>query len=280
MHITRHGFNFEIHILSEYDDDTTHASFHSPIGDIQLTLTRSTTDWLYLSITQNIGTFTLKRIEPSCEELGQSQKDVPKTLRGVIVRGATHTISLLPCKTINLNPEQKLSRIFVNHLENNKFIDITLESTDGMRQIHAHRALLAYYTPYFESALAFQASGSKLIIDNKEFQLYVWVMDFIYYGTIDETIDYKTMLELYKLAHYLDIKQMLFPVAWFVVNKFDSEQVDAIVQVIEWEPYLELQWEMCRKFNWEPEEKFKGHAGILYILLCHKQEIQNKHSSK
>lgn len=277
MHITRHGFHFKIHIPSGYEDTEAHCFLHSPVGDIEVNLTIGPLDWYTLSISQTIGTFTVRQVEPKYKELGRSHEDEEATVKFLAHRRDPHVvIALRPTDALTFNPDQKLSCVFVNHLELERFIDITLKTPDKALQIHAHRALLAYYTPYFESALNFQNSGSKLTIQTEQFQLYSWVMDFIYYGRINETLDYDTMLELYKLAHYLDLKQMLSPVAWFVVDKFDPHQKDDIEQAIEWEPYSELQWEMCRRFNWPPNEKFKGHPGILYILLCHKQEIEER----
>lgn len=183
---------------------------------------------------------------------------------------------------LTFNKDQHLVGNFDYFWTENKIIDITFKCPNG-KTLQAHRLLLASFTPYFEALLNFQAHSNIVTIKDNEFELYDQVLDFCYHGVIYQSLTFEGYLELYKHAHFLDIKVMLMPVAWFVVDRFNGTEEEATDAVLEWEGYDELQWHMCRKFDWlleydtSDDHPFVGHPGILRQLWMYAGERLNEY---
>lgn len=273
MDITRYKSTFTIDFPKDLHEDKK--TLLTPFGTLTVQVAKHYPYDRYLFIHQNFTIFRVSQVLPKSEFFGVALRSEKFEALFEYDRSIYYKFRLEPVDGLTFNPQQKASAIFVKSIDNNQFTDITLETEDGTRQIHAHRLLLKEYTPHFETILRNKPNSNKVIVNNEQFELYQQIIDFIYHGNINEEQSYEDMLGLYKFVRRCGVKLMYSPLAWFVVDKYRGSREEGADKVLDWEEYEELQWYMCHKFQWnfgkDECQQFIGNAGILAQLLRYKE---------
>lgn len=258
-----------VRILTPFGDFEVERESDVDSEDLELSFT------IMLSF-KNFQSASVTQTRPDFKELGSFAPDDDKWFSATIRQPVKMDLNV-KVSFIGLTFNQKLLNV-KNFDNENKSIDITFQCENG-KTLQAHHTLLATFTPYFDALHNFNKTNV-VNIKEDEFDLYKAVLDFCYRGQIDESLTYDGFLQLYKHAHYLCLEEMLMPLAWFVVDRYDGTEKEAIDVVLQWEPYNHLQWHMCRKFKWwiDPRDPivnhpFVGNPGILLQLFLRGEEF-------